>query len=320
MSLTPLQIALLIVSCSAFVPSSLMVLQRPSRISIQPKNAKLQMTQDNVDSFVINMQNLLADGDIVDSSTITNDLSINAVDSTSVATNSDPSIGLVAAGAVVSIALIGSMVVLLGKSDDGKIDNEDPVQQGNLKLSESSPNRVLTITNDGDGDQNRIIDDLTEDEDNVLEAYEKENEGLLRASLSKLVGLVRTTRTSLNEAEEKLKDVGEEMRNLEDKYELEQNALKRKDTELKKTQSSLRETQTMLRNTSESLTLVEQERDSIEAELKTTSTTLSQLEEERKSIRKLGRVALDLSKDRVRKRFQGFKSLLSRNKGKEDVE
>lgn len=106
------------------------------------------------------------------------------------------------------------------------------------------------------------------------------------------------------EVESALANEAESNRQLEDQYELEQNAKYAKIKELDATKDSLDTAQRRLTNTRGELSRVNAELESTSDTLETTSTTLSDLQEEQRSLRTLGKKMWRLSKNRVQDRIQ----------------
>jgi chromosome segregation ATPase len=153
-----------------------------------------------------------------------------------------------------------------------------------------------------------FFDDLeAQESEALLAAFAMGNEGLLRKSLSALMGMIRSARTSLQDerallrAEQSRRESMEqnaqrlalEFQALEDQYELEQNAVQRTLKLLETTQQSLDDTQVQLSTT--------------QRELERVTTSLIRLEAERQSLRQLTRVAYQVSKDRLKRRVQKVK-------------
>ena len=110
--------------------------------------------------------------------------------------------------------------------------------------------------------------------------------------------MVRTSRDALKQetklreqTESRLNDAANELRDLEDQFELGQNKLTTTTKELESTRSTLKKT---------------------ENDLIVTSTSLKELQEERKSLRKLGKAAWSLSRSRVGKRIRGLTGRLKK--------
>jgi hypothetical protein len=254
----------------------------------------LQSHPEGLESVVANIQTSIAENGHVNIET-SETLSVDT-------TNLDPAI--LAAGAVAFVAL----VALLNMNDDTAEEETTSQTQESTALRESKhafkelvtskkkddeSKPKLVILSSAESKTDQILDDLVEEETKALEAFETQNEARMRASLSYLMSLVRMTRSLLSkeetlrkEAETELQSVAQEIRDLEDKYELEQNVLKRKQLELQQAQSTLKTTQKGLKEASESL---------------------ADLEEERKSLRKLGRVAWQLSKQRMQTRLSNIR-------------
>jgi hypothetical protein len=163
-----------------------------------------------------------------------------------------------------------------------------------------------TEDDDNDNNDNDDIDmqDVTAQAKEAMEAFTQDDRSRLRTILGGLVGSIRTARAAARDertlrltAQADVTAVGESLRELEDQYELGQN-------QLTKTQGQLRVTQTELAATQRTLV--------------TTSTSLTELQDERKSLRKLGRVAWQLSKARVGARLpRRFRS--SHEEGDDDT-
>jgi chromosome segregation ATPase len=175
--------------------------------------------------------------------------------------------------------------------------------------SSSTTPAMENSTSVSDIDTNIVLDDSEgqESSEALLAAFTMGNEGLLRQSLSALMGRLRSARTSLQReramlhAEQSRRESIEqtaqrlalEVRELEDAYELEQNNVQRTLKQLETTQQSLYDTQVQLSTT--------------QRELERVTTSLMQLETERQSLKQLTRVAYQLSKDRLRRRVQKIK-------------
>jgi hypothetical protein len=123
----------------------------------------------------------------------------------------------------------------------------------------------------------------------AMEAFSLEDRGRLRTLVGGLLGSLRTARANTRAtdllrqaAQAELTAAGAALRDMEDQYELGQN-------QLTKTQGVLRVT--------------EGELAAAQSKLAATSESLRELEEERKSLRSLGRVAWQLSQERVGRRL-----------------
>lgn len=134
------------------------------------------------------------------------------------------------------------------------------------------------------------VDDLTREEQKVVREFDTDDRVGLLGSLRRVSGLVRTARKELEverelriEVETHLTEAAEEMLDLEDAVELGQNKLTKTTLELSRTKNFLSATQTDLARTRKDLQV---------------------LEEERKSVRKMGKAAWQLSKERVGKRIR----------------
>eukprot|EP00980_Cylindrotheca_fusiformis_P029962 scaffold24105_cov127-Cylindrotheca_fusiformis.AAC.2 len=259
-----------------------------------------QMVPDDsiTEAVVRNMQTLIAaTSEAFDSMTsMANDIpDLSAVESSALgASDAD----VLIAGGVVFLAAAGLLSIQDTEMDAEaeRLGTSNASQSTRGVILEGPKEKRLAALKD---DRDSIQDDLTKEKDAVYEAYVEGDDSLLRKSLSKLVGMVRSTRVRLHQAEGRLQEVAEELRDMEDKYELEQNSLKRKEFELTKTRSSL---------------------ESTEMKLNATSASLAELEEERKSLRKLARAAWKLSKERVQKRVKGRRARRESDEGLERSE
>lgn len=142
-----------------------------------------------------------------------------------------------------------------------------------------------TRPRDADGD-----DDLTSEEGEALRSFEGGDRGGLLASVARLTARVRAARVGLREeqalrqdTELRLAEAAEEIRTLEDQYELGQNSLAATERRLDEARSELGATR---------------------GELQRTVVSLQELQQERQSLRKLGRAAFELSKQRVTSRIR----------------
>jgi hypothetical protein len=143
-----------------------------------------------------------------------------------------------------------------------------------------------------DNNNNNNNDDMqvaTAQAKGAMEAFSQEDRGRLRALVGGLLGSLRTARANTRAtdllrqaAEAELTAAGAALLDMEDQYELGQN-------QLTKTQGVLRVTESELA--------------AAQSKLATTSESLRELEEERQSLRTLGRVAWQLSKERVGRRL-----------------
>jgi len=225
---------------------------------------------------------------------------------------------VVIAGGVAATALL-ALVFLQAQNDeqnDKKVDGDNDLP---LKTASSSTeseasavsqvafalnNKSLTKDNNsssndsekdiaqamGDEMKQRPQDEFTKEEDEALNCFDDGDRVGLYGSLGRLTGKIRWTQAQLQaeqsvrkEIETKLKETAEEMHKLEDEYELGQNKLAATAKELVDTKSNLSKAQ-------EKITVV--------------TSNLHKLEEERKSLRKLGKVAWNLSKERLRNRVR----------------
>lgn len=232
--------------------------------------------------------------------------------STTSTTTFDPSIAL--AGSLATLAVIGLLTIdLMEKDEKGKEEEEETSnknsKENSMTISATKSDDTVVVLKDEDSSEQLQLeeeevdtfDDVTESRE-ALSAFDQGNRSKLLSALGRLTGLVRSTRRSLTKeqqlreiAESNLKIVGEELRDVEDKYELGQNELNKTQKELQSTQSNLEQTQ---------------------KQLQTTTQNLNELQEERKSLRKLSLVAWRLSKDRVKTRIQKIR----RRGGKEKEE
>jgi len=106
--------------------------------------------------------------------------------------------------------------------------------------------------------------------------------------------------------ESELKEVAESNRVLEDKYELEQNALMKTTTDLESTKSTLEATKSRLDRTQSELTRIFAQLEITKQVLVETELEMANLELEQQSFRKLGRNAWRLSKSRVSNRVKSI--------------
>jgi uncharacterized protein YqgV (UPF0045/DUF77 family) len=237
---------------------------------------------------VTNFQTLLI-SDNADVSDVLSDMDIVAT--TTTLDTSDPLVLL--AGGVAFLSFAGLMSLMDTAGDDEEADEKEKTP---IILQESSSTSVAAPSGEVEKDEPRVgmpEENLTEEESEALDAFKAGNEGRLRGTLSKLVSIIRAGKASLGEekklrflAEAKLKEVTQEMIDIEDKYELEQNALQRKTRDLQQTEATLEDTLKVFKKAEESL---------------------SELEAERQSLRKLARVAWQLSKGRVQNRVQNVR-------------
>ena len=246
----------------------------------------------------------------------------------------DPAV--LAGGLVAMSALLAFSYVSSSPNDDN--DTASPAatavatlqkQEEDTSTSKPSSNEdkdsVSQKINRAEDDANvNSKDDLLEEEDmtskEIMKAYETKDEdkkGVFQKSVSKLVKLVKVAKGRATdemqlreEAELKLKAVTQELLDMEDKYELEQTSSKKLSQELTATQSTLQTTQKQLQKrsleleeTQSRLTTTSQTLVETKSTLQETSTELSNLQEERRSLRKLGKVAWNLSKGRIQTRF-----------------
>ena len=218
---------------------------------------------------------------------------------------------VLAAEGVALIAFAGLIFLQVQQQEDSdspsvlKESNDSPVKV----VSSSDTDSTSRMSNSSDSDDSttdnqkdeiadamsaelnaRPKDALTKEEDNALAAFDQGDRVGLFGSLGRLTGKIRWTQAKLQteeklrqEADAKLNQVAEEMRDLEDQYELGQNKLSRTTKDLLTTRDTLNKTQ---------------------KELASTSASLEELQEERKSLRKLGKVAWSLSKRRMQRRIQ----------------
>lgn len=159
--------------------------------------------------------------------------------------------------------------------------------------------------------------DLRKETESKLTNAVTDNEKLAETLASQEKALVETTekwnytKTRLEmETEQKetltneLKNFAETNRDLEDKYELEQNALRKAQTVLDSTTSDLESTQKRLVRTQGELTRYHSELQETKSTLWKTSLELENLEDEQKSVRTLGGKMWKLSKRKVSNRIQ----------------
>jgi len=174
-------------------------------------------------------------------------------------------------------------------SDVSKADEKTPV-------ADSAP----SIEDGKDLEEDAVVfgmdDEWTAQGKEADEAFQSGNRGKLRQVIGGLLGSIRSAQNKVQSerelreaAQADLKVVGEKFRDLEDQYELEQNQLQKTTKALETTQSQWTTTQRHLEDA---------------------TVTLTELQKERKSLRKLGRVAWNLSKDRVQTRLQKVRSRL----------
>lgn len=219
----------------------------------------------------------------------------------------DPSIAL--AGAVAAAALIGLLTMNMSSTEtssgvastsqlypskpkDSKATTKDTERKSANKAAVLEKPKTNEKKEVEEEEPVVVVDsfaDVTEARE-ALSAFDQGSRSGLLSSLGRLTGIVRSSRRELQkettlrqQAEANLKMVAEELRDVEDKYELGQNDLNKVNKELQFTKSDL--TKTL-------------------QQLEETATSLEELQEERKSLRKLGVVAWRLSKDRVKTRIQ----------------
>lgn len=274
------------------------------------------------------LQLVVTDGDIIRASGFTDNLvavqaSISMADeigtslpgdSISVGSN-DP---LVLVALAVALFSLVAVLVMGGDSSPPKVmafdedveRSADEAVLGKSNFVETDKSKMNTVTQEEREVEEREVaedvlafggnsnDDLTVVGREAVEAFKSQDRKSLRKVISGLVGSLRSARNDLRservlreEAEANLKVAGERFRDLEDQYELEQN-------QLQKTKKTLETTQTQLSAATK--------------KLYTTTETLEELQEERKSLRKLGRVAWNLSKDRFKNRYQKIRDRLRR--------
>ena len=116
------------------------------------------------------------------------------------------------------------------------------------------------------------------------------------------------------ETEDGLAAAAESNRQLEDKYELEQNAKEVKIRELAVTKESLDTTQKQLTKTQKVLSQVKTDLQTTRKTLETTSSSLDKLKEEERSLRTLGKKMWRLSKSRTQNRIRSVGSRLRKDK------
>jgi hypothetical protein len=211
---------------------------------------------------------------------------------------------------VAMLALAG-VVALSSSAEEEETNPTDPSKDESSKVaSNANANKIAETEEEQDegntnsfenadaeddilafrGDRYAQDDEWVQQGREAMKALDTQDRGKLRGVVRGLLGSIRSTGTALGRertlkeaAEAEMKVVGENFRDLEDQYELEQN-------QLQKTTNALTETKSQLTTTIRTLD--------------ETANSLTQLQEERKSLRKLGKVAWGLSKDRVKNRLQ----------------
>lgn len=214
----------------------------------------------------------------------------------------DPTL-LVAVG-IGAIALIGLVFLQLPNNLDEEVPKSSPTttttQEKPVKIVMDSAGEEIifqekTNTN-GTGadllalDETELPDDLAVEAKQAAKDFDSGDRVGLVGSLRRVIGLVQTARTEAKEervlrkeAESQLTEAAKEMQDLEDAVELGQNKLINANLELGKTKNLLADTQ---------------------KDLAVTTEELQELQDERKSLRKLGKVAWNLSRERVGKRWR----------------
>ncbi|VEU44213.1 unnamed protein product [Pseudo-nitzschia multistriata] len=202
------------------------------------------------------------------------------------------------------------------EEDNGRLAGEVESQGGLLAKLKA---RLSKTTEELETSQEKLESEtaLRKETESRLTEATTANEGLTESLETKEKALVEATekwnwtKTKLEmETQEKesmkkeLRDVAETNRVLEDKYELEQNALKKARTQLDSTRSTLESTQNRLTRTQGELTRYHSELQETKATLWKTSVDLENLEDEQKSLRILGGKMWRLSKQKVSNRVR----------------
>ena len=135
-----------------------------------------------------------------------------------------------------------------------------------------------------------------------------------RSIRSKVELKLQAEKNLREKTEDGLAAAAESNRQLEDKYELEQNAKEVKIRELAVTKESLDTTQKQLTKTQKLLSEVKNDLQTTRKTLETTSSSLDKLKEEERSLRTLGKKMWRLSKSRTQNRIRSVGSRLRKDK------
>lgn len=135
-----------------------------------------------------------------------------------------------------------------------------------------------------------------------------------RSIRSKVELKLQAEKNLREKTEDGLAAAAESNRQLEDKYELEQNAKEVKIRELAVTKESLDTTQKQLTKTQKLLSQVKTDLQTTRKTLETTSSSLDKLKEEERSLRTLGKKMWRLSKSRTQNRIRSVGSRLRKDK------
>ena len=261
----------------------------------------------------------------------------SAVDANALTIDSgDPAVLL--AGGVAVVALLGLAVSMIQLPP--AVDATPTIDADKLS-SESSAKLEATLTEGNDENKAVLLSESSSQNDNAgsnitgdkgdddidqneaLKAFERRDKAGFLGVWGRLQTRLQGTRQALQqekqlriEVEQELQEASEAMIELEDKYELEQNELNSVKQKLLRTQTDLQQTQNQLRNAVSQWQDTQADLRSTQKVLDKTTENLQQLEEERKSLRKLSRVAWQLSKERVGKRL----SFLRRKEDESDEE
>ena len=186
-------------------------------------------------------------------------------------------------------------------------------------LREASEKNLESITRELTESREQLASETERrrDTESKLDAAMASNEGLKTELSEKEQALVETTekwdvaKAKLQELltlkdvlEDELKQAAESNRELEDKYELEQNDLRKTKKELRATQTALENSQNRVTRTQAELVRVFGELQTTRQILSETSDNLVHLEAEQQSIRSLGKKIWRLSKSRISNRMQ----------------
>ena len=221
-------------------------------------------------------------------------------------------LGGVALASVIGLAVLAASEEQPDSSTTTTKSSESSARPAPKPKSNVSSTGVAINVSSSDGASS---EDLIAEKEKAMQAFRRgygaESEELLQEALSTLIAKVESTRANLGQektlrtdVESQIAKLAQEMQDLEDKYELGQNALQRTIKALQRTEKDLGEAQKVLKETQESLEL--------------TAKSLAILEEERQSLRKLGRAAWQLSKQRVRRRIQSIRGRFSGDKDSGD--
>ena len=233
------------------------------------------------------------------SSSISSDIVAPAIDVTTMITAIDTTDLILGGVAVASI--IGLAVLAASEESQDTEGNmaSSPSTEASAKpiaVPEEEKKADAILTPSGE-----TSEDLVVEKEKALNAFRRGSSEDLQDAISSLISKVETTRVNLGkekalraDAESEISKIALEIQDLEDKYELGQNALQRTIKSLQKSDKDLGEARKTLEETRKSLEF--------------TAASLAKLEEERQSFRKLGRAAWQLSKKRVRGRFESVRS------------